>query len=89
MDKASWNTGRQLSSTEIDGRHSDDVRRSDDARRSDEVRRKDDMEFWKSVLSNSHLRSRFIRDLEVQSITSRSAEDLARRYREEEILPRR
>lgn len=83
MDKASWNTGRQLSSTEID------ARRSDDTRRSDEVRRKDDMEFWKSVLSNSHLRSRFIRDLEVQSITSRSAEDLARRYREEEILPRR
>jgi hypothetical protein len=48
----------------------------------------DDMEFWKAVLANSHLRSRFIRDLEVQSIASRSTEDLARRYREEEILPR-
>lgn len=48
----------------------------------------EDMEFWKSVLSNSHLRSRFIRDLEVQSISSRSAEDLAQRYRGEEILTR-
>lgn len=62
MDKASWNTGRQVSNS--------------------------DMEFWKAVLSNSRLRSRFIRDLEVQSITTRSAEDLALRYREEEILPR-
>ena len=51
-------------------------------------RSSEDLEFWKSVLSNSHLRSRFIRDLEVQSISSRSTEDLAHRYREEEILPR-
>jgi hypothetical protein len=48
----------------------------------------EDMDFWKSVLSNHHLRSRFIRDLEVQSISSRSTEDLLHRYREEEILPR-
>lgn len=47
----------------------------------------EDMEFWKSVLSDSRLRSRFIRDLEAQSIASRSTEDLAHRYREEEILP--
>lgn len=71
MEKASWNKGRQFSTTsEYPGRNSEDL------------------EFWKSVLSNSHLRSRFIRDLEVQSISSRSAEDLAQRYREEEILPR-
>ena len=50
-------------------------------------RETEDMEFWKTVLTDSRLRSRFIRDLEVQSIASRSAEDLARRYREEEILP--
>jgi hypothetical protein len=48
----------------------------------------DEMEYWKNVLSNSDLRSRFIRDLEVQSISSRSAEDLAQRYRGEEILTR-
>lgn len=48
----------------------------------------EDMEFWKSVLSNHHLRSRFIRDLEVQSISSRSTEDLLHRYHGEEILPR-
>jgi len=48
----------------------------------------DEMEYWKNVLSNSDLRSRFIRDLEVQSISSRSAEDLAQRYRDEEILTR-
>jgi hypothetical protein len=48
----------------------------------------DEMAFWKNVLSDSHLRSRFIRDLEVQSISSRSPEDLAQRYRQEEILPR-
>ena len=48
----------------------------------------DEMEFWKNVLSNSNLRSRFIRDLEVPSISSRSAEDLAQRYRDEEILTR-
>lgn len=51
-------------------------------------RESEDMEFWRTVLTNSRLRSRFIRDLEVQSIASRSAEDLARRHREEEILPR-
>lgn len=51
-------------------------------------RNSEDMEFWKSVLSNSQLRSRFIRDLEVQSISSRSPEDLAQRYRGEEILTR-
>jgi hypothetical protein len=70
MDKASWNTGRQIS-------HSEKSRGNTE-----------DMEFWKSVLSNHHLRSRFIRDLEVQSISSRSAEDLAHRYREEEISKR-
>lgn len=48
----------------------------------------DDMAFWKNVLSDSHLRSRFIRDLEVQSISSRSLEDLGHRYHEEEILTR-
>jgi hypothetical protein len=47
----------------------------------------EDMDFWKSLLSNHNLRSRFIRDLEIQSIKTRSTEDLARRYREEEILP--
>lgn len=51
-------------------------------------RSSEDMEFWKSVLSNHNLRSRFIRDLEVQSISSRSTEDLAQRYRDEEILTR-
>ncbi|MDQ3002642.1 MAG: hypothetical protein M3Y08_15435 [Fibrobacterota bacterium] len=49
----------------------------------------EDQEFWKALLTNRNLRSRFIRDLEVQSIVSRSAEDLATRYREEEVLPRR
>lgn len=49
-------------------------------------RNTEDTEFWRSVLSNSQLRSRFIRDLEVQSISSRSTEDLAHRYRGEEIL---
>lgn len=48
----------------------------------------EDQEFWKALLTNRNLRSRFIRDLEVQSIVSRSAEDLATRYREEEVLPR-
>ena len=70
MDKASWNTGRQLPPA------------------GDYGRPNEDMEFWKNVLSNSHLRSRFIRDLEVQDITSRSAEDLAQRYRDEELLTR-
>jgi hypothetical protein len=48
----------------------------------------EDQEFWKALLTNRNLRSRFIRDLEIQSIVSRSAEDLAVRYREEEMLPR-
>lgn len=47
-----------------------------------------DAEFWKSLLANHHLRSRFIRDLEIQSIGTRSPEDLAHRLRGEEILPR-
>jgi len=46
------------------------------------------MEFWKSLLSNQPLRSKFLRDLEIQSIGVRSPEDLAHRNREEEILPR-
>ena len=49
----------------------------------------EDQEFWRALLTNRNLRSRFIRDLEIQSITSRSAEDLAMRYHEEEVLPRR
>lgn len=49
----------------------------------------EDQEFWKALLTNRNLRSRFIRDLEVQSIVSRSAEDLATRYHEEEVLPRK
>jgi hypothetical protein len=49
----------------------------------------EDQEFWKALLTNRNLRSRFIRDLEIQSIVSRSAEDLAIRYREEEMLPRK
>jgi hypothetical protein len=49
----------------------------------------EDQEFWKALLTNRNLRSRFIRDLEIQSIVSRSAEDLATRYREEEMLPRK
>ena len=48
----------------------------------------EDQEFWKALLTNRNLRSRFIRDLEIQSIGSRSAEDLAIRYRQEEMLPR-
>ncbi len=48
----------------------------------------EDKEFWKALLTNRNLRSRFIRDLEIQSIVSRSAEDLAIRYHEEEMLPR-
>lgn len=48
----------------------------------------EDQDFWKVLLTNRNLRSRFIRDLEVQSISSRSAEDLAVRYHEEEVLPR-
>ena len=49
----------------------------------------EDQEFWKALLTNRNLRSRFIRDLEIQSISSRSAEDLAIRYRDEEMLPRK
>jgi hypothetical protein len=48
----------------------------------------EDQEFWRALLTNRNLRSRFIRDLEIQSITSRSAEDLAMRYRDEEIISR-
>ena len=44
-----------------------------------------DMDFWRSLLNGS-ARSRFIRDLELQSIASRSPEDLARRSREEEMI---
>lgn len=52
------------------------------------TRNTEDMEFWKSVLADSQLRSRVIRDLEVQSISSRSPEDLVQRYRGEEMLTR-
>lgn len=48
----------------------------------------DNMAFWKNLLADRDLRSRFLRDLEIQDISTRSAEDLAQRYREEEILPR-
>ena len=48
----------------------------------------EDKEFWKALLTNRNLRSRFIRDLEIQSIVSRSTEDLAIRYHDEEMLPR-
>ena len=47
----------------------------------------EDQEFWRALLANRNLRSRFIRDLEIQSIASRSPEDLASRYHGEEILP--
>lgn len=46
----------------------------------------ENQDFWKSLLTNRNLRSRFIRDLEIQSISSRSAEDLALRHRDEEML---
>ena len=49
----------------------------------------EDQEFWKSLLTNRNLRSRFIRDLEIQSIGSRSAEDLALRHRDEELVSAR
>lgn len=49
---------------------------------------KEDEVFWRALLSNRKLRSRFIRDLEVQAISSRSAEDLARRNRDEEMVHR-
>lgn len=74
MDKSGWTAGRQLSPSS--------------PYEPERGRGPDEMEFWKNVLSNSNLRSRFIRDLEVQSISSRSAEDLAQRYHEEEILTR-
>ena len=48
----------------------------------------EDQEFWRALLTNRNLRSRFIRDLEIQSISSRSAEDLGIRYRQEEVLTR-
>ena len=46
-------------------------------------------ELWRALLSNRRLRSRLMRDLEVQSISSRSAEDLAYRRRDEELVPRK
>ncbi len=49
----------------------------------------EDQEFWKALLSNRNLRSRFIRDLEIQSIASGSTEDLLQRYKDEEMLPGR
>ena len=48
----------------------------------------EDKEFWSALLANRNLRSRFIRDLEIQSIVCHSTEDLAIRYHEEEMLPR-
>lgn len=48
----------------------------------------EDEELWRALLTNRNLRSRFIRDLEVQSISARSAEDLVRRRRDEELIPR-
>ncbi len=47
----------------------------------------DEKEFLQGLLKNRKLRSRFIRDLEIQSILSRTPEDLGRRYHGEEILP--
>jgi hypothetical protein len=47
----------------------------------------EDQEFWRALLANRRFRSRFIRDLEMQAISSRSAEDLALRHRDEEMLP--
>ena len=49
----------------------------------------EDQEFWKALLSNRSLRSRFIRDLEIQSIASSSAEDLLQGYKNDELLPGR
>ena len=49
---------------------------------------KEDEAFWRALLANRNLRSRFIRDLEEQAISSRSAEDLARRGRDEEMIHR-
>ncbi len=49
----------------------------------------EDREFWKALLSNRNLRSRFIRDLEIQSIADDSAEDLLQRYKDEEMSPGR
>lgn len=44
-----------------------------------------DVEFWKSVLADSRVRSRVLRDLELQSIGSRSLEDHIRSSRDEEL----
>jgi hypothetical protein len=50
---------------------------------------REDEELWRTLLSNRRFRSRFIRDLEMQAISSRSAEDLVnRRRRDEELIPR-
>lgn len=46
-------------------------------------------EFWRALLSNRKFRSRFIRDLEMQAIASRTAEDLGMRFRDEEMIPRK
>ena len=48
-----------------------------------------DEELWKALLSDRSFRSRFMRDLELQAISSRSAEDLAYRRRDEELIPRK
>ena len=50
---------------------------------------REDEELWRAVLSNRRLRSRFIRNLELQAISSRSTEDLASRRRDEELIPRK
>lgn len=49
----------------------------------------EDEGFWRAMLSNRRFRSRFIRDLEVQAISSRTAEELAYRRRDEEMIPRK
>jgi hypothetical protein len=50
---------------------------------------REDEELWRALLTNRRFRSRFIRDLELQAIASRSAEDLAYRRRDEELIPRK
>lgn len=46
----------------------------------------EDQLFWKAVLTNQTLRSRFIRDLEIQSILDESMEEHFQRYKDEKIL---
>ncbi len=48
----------------------------------------EDEGFWRAMLSNRRFRSRFIRDLEVQAISSQTFEELAYRRRDEEMSPR-